>query len=125
MVYGSKLVRTFFRLTLCRLSCLVVFLLLLKTLTLAVINVQTPKLVMVRSQVRIQPLLANRANYYVLVVLVQMHRALVVVLSSVLCAENFSTASALEGKEVFLVAKVGRTELTNFIELHYVLKSID
>jgi len=87
--------------------------------------VQTPKLVMVRSQVRIQPLLANRANYYVLVVLVQMHRALVVVLSSVLCTENFSTASALEGKEVFLVAKVGRTELTNFIELHYVLKSID
>ena len=86
---------------------------------------QTPKLVVVCSQVRIQPLLANRANYDVLVVLVQMHRALVVVLSSVLCAEDFSAASALEGKEVFLVAKVGRTELTNFIELHYVLKSID
>ena len=86
---------------------------------------QTPKLVVVCSQVRIQPLLANRANYDVFVVLVQMHRAPVVVLSSVLSAEDFSAASALEGKEVFLVAKVGRTELTNFIELHFVLKSID
>ena len=69
-VYGGKLVHTFFRLTLSRLSFLSSFLLLLKTLTLAVIDVQTPKLVVVCAQVRVKPLLANRADYDVLVVLI-------------------------------------------------------
>ena len=105
LVDCSELVRTFIRLTFRRLSSLIVFLFFLETLALAVINVHTPKLVVVCSKIRVEPFLANWANYNVFVVLVKMHCTLVIVLSPMFCAKDFSAAGALEGQEVFLVAK--------------------